>query len=632
MLGVGQHGDQFVLVEILGRDIARKALAHLGGKFRVFQPLGNRHRETLLRAVGPGVRQGLVGGGAQHGLGIAAQLVAVGVALGLAQDLTVQIGHAQLQTMGHAHLVGLQKNIAGQPEVQIEVLLLFQLAQILHAVIDRRGDLAGGGADTILRLQDVIGVLFLKDMGLPNEPVLRAAAALDDKVVPLKVGQLLAHIAGQMAQRCGQALVLLHQRGVGVPLIAGVDLISALAGENDRDMLAGQLAQEVERHAGRVGLRLVHVILDIRKGVKALLLGQHLAVVLDAELVGKLPGLGRFVKFVGAVRAGKADREGLIGHQAGRDIAGIHAAGQEGADLDIADAVGGHALPHAGIDLVGALLIRKRRGVAEIRVPVPLDLHFAILVGEPVGRGQLVGALEERLVHGAVLEGQVGAQRLGVDLPAEAGVLQQALDFAAEQQLTCLGLGVVERLDAENITRAVHLVRLGIPHDKGEHAAQHTGQLCAVLLIAVQDDLSVAVGLEDVAFGLQRGAQLHKIVDLAVEHADNGAVLIVHGLFACGQVDDAQTAEAQRDGAAGVIAADMVALHIGAAVDDAVCHSVQDGLALFTQAGKANKATHGNFPFVLSIEQLDRILLIYLYIVPQMQGKEKYARKIFSKM
>ena len=91
--------------------------------------------------------------------------------------------------------------------------------------------------------------------------------------MPLKVGQLLAHIAGQMAQRCGQALVLLHQRGVGVPLIAGVDLISALAGENDRDMLARQLAQEVERHAGRVGLRFVHVILNIRKGVKALLLG-----------------------------------------------------------------------------------------------------------------------------------------------------------------------------------------------------------------------------------------------------------------------------------------------------------------------------------------------------------------------
>ena len=67
----------------------------------------------------------------------------------------------------------------------------------------------------------------------------------------------------------------------------------------------------------------------------------------------------------------------------------------------------------------------------------------------------------------------------------------------------------------------------------------------------MQDDLGVAVGLEDMALGLQLGAQLHKIVDLAVEHADNGAVLIVHGLFACGQVDDAQTAEAQRDGAAG---------------------------------------------------------------------------------
>ena len=115
----------------------------------------------------------------------------------------------------------------------------------------------------------------------------------------------------------------------------------------------------------------------------------------------------------------------------------------------------------------------------------------------------------------------------------------------------------------------------------------------------MDDDLGVAVGLEDVLLGLQLGAQVHEVVNFTVEHADDGAVLIVHGLLACGQVDDAQTAEAQRNGRARVVAADMVAFHIGAAVDDAVRHSVQDGLALFTQTGKANKTTHGTFPFSL---------------------------------
>lgn len=90
-----------------------------------------------------------------------------------------------------------------------------------------------------------------------------------------------------------------------------------------------------------------------------------------------------------AVGAGKADGKRLVGHQAGRDIAGIDATGQKRTDLDIADAVGGHALPHAGVDLVGALLVGKGGGVAEIRIPVALNLHLAVFVGEPVGGGSL---------------------------------------------------------------------------------------------------------------------------------------------------------------------------------------------------------------------------------------------------
>jgi len=42
------------------------------------------------------------------------------------KDLAVQIGHAQLKAVCHAHLVGLQQNVPGQPQVQVKVLLLFQ--------------------------------------------------------------------------------------------------------------------------------------------------------------------------------------------------------------------------------------------------------------------------------------------------------------------------------------------------------------------------------------------------------------------------------------------------------------------------------------------------------------------------
>ena len=122
-------------------------------------------------------------------------------------------------------------------------------------------------------------------------------------------------------------------------------------------MLLGKLAQEIQRHAGRVGLRLIHMVLDVGKRFQALLLGQHIAVVADAQLLAQLGSLGGFVKFVGAVGAFKADGEGFVGHQAGGNIAGIHAAGQKRPHLDIADAVGSHALAHAGVDLVGSLLV-----------------------------------------------------------------------------------------------------------------------------------------------------------------------------------------------------------------------------------------------------------------------------------
>ena len=93
--------------------------------------------------------------------------------------------------------------------------------------------------------------------------------------------------------------------------------------------------------------------------MSALLFRQHLAVVLDTELLAQFTRLGGLVEFMRAVGACKADGEGLVGHQAGRDIAGIDTAGQERAQLDVADAVGGHALPHAGINLIGVVGWRK---------------------------------------------------------------------------------------------------------------------------------------------------------------------------------------------------------------------------------------------------------------------------------
>ena len=80
----------------------------------------------------------------------------------------------------------------------------------------------------------------------------------------------------------------------------------------------------------------------------------------------------------------------------------------------------------------------------------------------------------------------------------------------------------------------------------------------------MDDDLAVAAGAEGVAGGLELGAQLAVVVDLAVVDEPDGLVLVGDGLVAAGAVDDAQAAVAEADGGrlegAGVVGA---AVHEG---------------------------------------------------------------------
>ena len=87
-------------------------------------------------------------------------------------------------------------------------------------------------------------------------------------------------------------------------------------------------------------------------------------------------------------------------------------------------------------------------------------------------------------------------------------------------------------------------------------------------LPGVDDDLGVATGAEHVAQRLQFGAQLAEVVDLAVEHHDDVAVLVDHRLLAGGEVDDRQAAVAEAD--AGL---DVQLALVGAAVVLGLVHA-----------------------------------------------------------
>ena len=100
------------------------------------------------------------------------------------------------------------------------------------------------------------------------------------------------------------------------------------------------------------------------------------------------------------------------------------------------------------------------------------DVHLAILEDKPVSRFQLVSSLEERFIHGGILESQIRTQRIRIDFLVPGRMLQEGFDFRSKDQIVIVQEGIVQRLDAEVISGTIQPVLSGIRNHKGKHAAQ----------------------------------------------------------------------------------------------------------------------------------------------------------------
>ena len=115
---------------------------------------------------------------------------------------------------------------------------------------------------------------------------------------------------------------------------------------------------------------------------------------------------------------------------------------------------------------------------------------------------------------------------------------EQRLQFRAEQQRG-VALCVIEWLNPGAVAYQHEALAPAVPQRDREHAAQAVGEIVAILLVEVDDDLAVRMmGTEAVALCLELSAQLDMVVDLAVEHGDNLFVLGKDRLFAGLDVDD----------------------------------------------------------------------------------------------
>ncbi len=148
----------------------------------------------------------------------------------------------------------------------------------------------------------------------------------------------------------------------------------------------------------------------------------------------------------------------------------------------------------------------------------------------------------------------------------------QRRQLGGEREETWAG-DIEKRLFAKAVARGEQPAARTIPDDEREHAVQSRGEVLAPLLIAVDQDLGVGmVAAEDMTRGEKLGAQFCLVVDLAVEQDADRAILVPHRLMAAGDIDDGKSLEGEMHG---VIAVDMKAGVVGAAVDDRVGHRRQ---------------------------------------------------------
>ena len=584
-----QPRDQLVGVEELLGGLALELLLDDVVVFFIPQPYAGRHGEAELLFLGSRLGHMARRCLAQGVFGVLFVDAQLGGQLGRdPEHLFIEEGHTQLQGVRHAHAVGFQQDVARHPHVDVEILHLGHVVQTARAVVEpagvalrRRGD--GGILEQLLLLLEVV------HEGVADVAILQLVAGADDIVPALDIGQPERDGAQRLAQEVRDDLLIESEHArVVVAGVAAEQLVGALAREHDLDIFGRETRHEVERHAGRIRQRLIHVILHGGHRVPEFLGGNQVGVVLDADVAAQFLRPADLIIFLAEV---KADGEGLLIGKIGGHIAGIHARRQEATDLDVGDLVGVDGILKDLFDLIDRFVLGHVLVGTEARLKVAVGLQHAVLIPQVVARQQAIDVLEKGFGRHGILIGKIGIERMLVEALDKARVFQNALDLRGIDQLA-VDLGVVHGLDTEEVARDEQRAVDGVVDGKGEHTAQTGEQILLPFLKAVHQHLAVGLGGEAVTTGDQLLAQLLVVVDLAVEGEDQGLVLVVDGLMSRLEVDDRQAAKAHGDGFVAVIA-----VGIGTAMGDDVRHALDDAVTVVKRACKAADTTHMMNPF-----------------------------------
>ncbi len=215
----------------------------------------------------------------------------------------------------------------------------------------------------------------------------------------------------------GQALAGPDHAGLVVDRVPAEQFVGPLAGQHDLDVLAGLAGDEPQRDRGGVGHRVVEVPDDLREVVEELLASDH---------VGNRPhadGCRRLLRPVDLAVALALEPHGereqvrpVLGGQRA-DRRGVDAAGQEGPERRVAAQVDRHRIAHRREDRACG---RVAGGAGRPQVGPPEAVHVD-RPARPGDHGVAGRQHPDRRRDGVrrrhVLEGQVPAQRVGVQVP-----------------------------------------------------------------------------------------------------------------------------------------------------------------------------------------------------------------------
>ena len=84
-----------------------------------------------------------------------------------------------------------------------------------------------------------------------------------------------------------------------------------------------------------------------------------------------------------------------------------------------------------------------------------------------------------------------------------------------------------------------------VPDSDAKHPAEPAGKVDAEPLVKMGQDYGIAAGRQEVAVAPQFVAEPCMVVELAVLYCNDGSIFVHHGLMAAGDVDDAQSTNAE---------------------------------------------------------------------------------------